>query len=79
MEKVLSKFLKVRVIFPFILSHFSFVSNAMNFFNFFIHSLNRFVSLKLQIDLLNVCKLDCQENLFDFYVKAIAFIIRILP
>ena len=36
-------------IYPFILGHFSFISNAANFFN---HSLNRFVSKKNAYELL---------------------------
>ena len=72
---------KVRVIiFPFIISHFSFVSNAKNFF---IHSLNRFAFNKtaytflaffnkvpyMQTYLSNACKMDGEEKLFDFYNK----------
>ena len=31
-----------------------------------------------EIYLLNACKLDWEENLFDFYVESIAFRIKIL-
>ena len=34
--------------------------------------------LYMQIYLLNTCKLDWEENLFDFYVESIAFRIKIL-
>ena len=76
-------------IFPFILSCFSVVSNAMNFFIHFQTGLfwkkTAYALLVLfsrvpysQIYLLNACKLALEENLFDFYVKSIAFRIEIL-
>ena len=69
----------------------SFASKATNFF---IHSLNRFLLKKNCLRVagfyqsvalyantvypLNTCKLDREENLFDFYVESIAFRIKIL-
>ena len=85
-----TKLEEVRVIiFSLFLSRFCSVSNAINFF---IHSLNRFVLKKttyalllffnwvpyMQTYLLNACKLDGEENLFDFYVESIAFSFKIL-
>ena len=32
----------------------------------------------LQIYPLNACKLDCEENFFDFYVESMTFTIKIL-
>ena len=50
---------------------FSFFSNATNFGGLF-HS------LYMQIYILNACKLDWEEKLFDFYVESIPFRIKIL-
>ena len=52
--------------------------------NFFVHSLNRLVlkkkkkKNKLQIYPLNACKIDWEENLYDFNVESIDFKIKIL-
>ena len=70
------------IIFQFIFSCFSFFSNATNSF---IHSLNSFILKKswcwfpssrcpfcflyIQIYLLSACKVDWEENLFDFRIK----------
>ena len=69
---------------------FSFVGNTMNFF---IHSLNRFVLKKAPYALLSssrcpfcylymqiyiACKLDWEENIFDWSVESVAFRIKII-
>ena len=75
------------IIFSYILSRFSFVSNATNFC---VHFLNWFVFEEtayallvffnrvpcMQICPLNSCKLDREEDLFDFSLEPIASAIK---
>ena len=45
---------------------------------FFNWALFLFPVQYMQVNVLNFCKLDWEENLFDFYVESIAFRIKIL-